>query len=160
MAEDRDVAEILFSQPSPPQIETPSAPPIPPNHHRVYTIYDSTPGPRHNQSIFLESNVHGTGSGTLFHVIGSLNKGMIFETRVDLDPTQSPSFESRVFLGSVLASEGGLERFEEVCRAVEVPGKQVRRNGVVIERGRPVRGGKEWVAEVVAALYREGVVVR
>ena len=91
-------------------------------------------------------------------MIGSLNNGMIFETRVDLDPTQSPSFESRVFLGSV--REGDQERFEAVCRAVEVPGKQVRRNGEVIVRGRLVRGGKEWVAEVVELLYREGVVVR
>jgi hypothetical protein len=94
-------------------------------------------------------------------VIGSLNKGMQFETHVDLDPTQSPDFESRVFLGSV--ARGDRKRFEEVVRGAEVPGRQVRRGGkVVIERGKGkgLRGGREWVAEVVEALYREGVVVR
>ena len=63
MAEHTDVKETLFPPPSSPQTEPPKAPPIPPNNHRVYTIYDSAPGPRHNQSLFLETNAHGNFLG-------------------------------------------------------------------------------------------------
>lgn len=158
MAEIAEESEILFSQPDTPPPELPNDPPVPEGSHRVYCIYDDTGGPRHSQSIFLESNEYGAGSGTLFHVIGSLNKGMIFETRVDLDPTQSPSFESRVYLGSIVA--GDHARLEAICREVEVPGKQLRRNSKTIDRSKPVRRGAEWAAEVIEALYREGIVTR
>jgi hypothetical protein len=173
MAQDLDVAETLFAQPeeeaeeeaeeeeeaaSPLSLKTTYTPAIRAGHHRVFTIYDSSPhSSSHSVSLFLETNAHGPLSGTLFHVIGSLNKGMMFETRVDLDPTQSPAFESRVFLGSVLVGEEG--RFESVCKAAEVPGKQVRRGGGVIEKGKPVRGGREWVTEVVERLYAERMLV-
>jgi hypothetical protein len=157
--EEIEVLETLFPVPSKPQTTPSSPPPNPPTHHRVYTIYTSTPGPHHSQSLFLETNTHGPLSGNIYHVIGSLNKGMMFETHVDLDPTQSLDFESRVFLGSVRKGDEG--RFEGVVRGVEVPGRQVRRGGkVVVESGKGLRGGREWVAEVVEALYREGVVVR
>lgn len=160
-----ETVEILFAQSEDdiPAVEEPTiskspSPSIPEGTRRVYCIYDNSGGPRHSQSIFLESNAYGAGSGTLFHVIGSLNKGMIFETRVDLDPRQSPSFENRVFLGQVNAQEQ--ERFEEVCRGVEVPGKQLRPNGKTIDRSKPLRRGADWVAEVVEALLREGIIVR
>jgi hypothetical protein len=158
-------AETIFTQSEDdiapaeqPVLLKPAPPPIPEGRHRVYCIYDNTGGPRHSQSVFLESNAYGVGSGTLFHVIGSLNKGMIFETRVDLDPTQSPSFESRVYLGHVDVENHA--RLEGICREVEVPGKQLRPNGKTIDRSKPLRRGADWVAEVVEALYREGVVVR
>ena len=156
-----EVLETLFPVPSNPQTSqsTQTLPPIPPNHHRVYTIYTSTSGPHHSQSLFLETNSHGPLSGTIFHVIGSLNKGMMFDTHVDLDPTSSPDFESRVFLGSI--AEGDEGRFERVVRGVEVPGRQVRSSGKkVVEREKGLRGGREWVAEVVERLYSEGVMAR
>jgi hypothetical protein len=162
-AAEPEVLYTLFPIPSTPQSPAPApapAPTIPPHHHRVYTIYTTTSGPHHSQSLFLETNTHGPLSGIIYHVIGSLNKGMQFETHVDLDPTQSPDFESRVFLGSIAMGEQG--RFEAVVRGVEVPGRQVRRGGKVVERerGKGLKGGREWVAEVVERLYREGVVVR
>ena len=153
-----EVVETIFSATETPPIDRPVSPSVPEGSHRVYCIYDNTGDPRHSQSIFLESNEYGEGSGKLSHVLGNVLHGMIFETRVDLDPTQSPSFESRVFLGSVLAADHG--RLEAICRGVEVPGKQLRPNGKTTDRGRPLRKGAEWVAEVIEALYREGVVTR
>ena len=129
--------QILFPQPQNYHAKNPSTTSVPEGSHRVYYIYDNSGGPRHSQSIFLESNEYGEGSGTLLHVIGNIVNGMIFETRVDLDPTQSPSFENRIYLGSTLSSDNA--RLEAICRDVEVPGKQLRPNGKTIDHSKPVR---------------------
>lgn len=125
----------------------------PPSSHNVYTI--ETHGSPNHEAIFIETA--GDGSGTRYHVTGTILMGMEYEERRSPKPDDSPSFVpgSKILQGIVQGSAMGA--FEAICKSVEVPGSQVRLNGKRKDPSKPIRRCGDWVRDALAKLHAEGV---
>ena len=138
------------------------------------TTTNSAPGtsPPANHQPIPSDDATPTNTGTIHEVTGDLVSGMHYHTRRSPPPTSDPLLHDRTLLGTV-SSEDYPQRFGDVCRSQEPPGRQKKFN-VATMRTEPVRGGggfyaegeergrlrkcTEWTEEqLVPALWGEGV---
>ncbi|KAK4168191.1 hypothetical protein QBC43DRAFT_309847 [Cladorrhinum sp. PSN259] len=91
----------------------------------------------------------------IFHVVGNVQEGMIFEHKPAEKPETSLSFVSKSALGWVAASD--MDLLEATCRANPPPEKQF--NGPRrINPTKPLRRCQEWTAETIQTLRESGIV--
>ncbi|KAI1147951.1 hypothetical protein F4825DRAFT_435579 [Nemania diffusa] len=72
--------------------------------------------PRNHHALLVCTN---GSAGRLFHVKGSILKGMTYEVKETKDPQQSATFDGRKQIGWVSSSDLG--RFDAICRANPPP---------------------------------------
>ncbi|KAL1586822.1 hypothetical protein WHR41_04625 [Cladosporium halotolerans] len=114
------------------------------NHVAIFVVQSS------------ERNV--TGSGRLYHVIGSIQEGMKYEARDSKPFGESTSFVqgSQILIGTV--EDNRMPDFEAICEATPVPRKQMNLRGRVLDPSKPVRRCRKWVEETVEKLLADGIV--
>ena len=119
----------------------------------VYTV-EYLGRPNHI-AIFVENG--SNGSGTLYHVVGTILQGMTFEKK-NRTPDQSATYVkgSKRLIGQVKSDQMG--QFEIVCRSVPVPGAQMTLRGQLIDPSKPLRRCGDWVNEAISKLISEGLV--
>jgi len=108
-------------------------------------------------ALFVENE--SAGGGTLFHVIGTILRGMTFEMKRSA-PDQSATFikGSKKFIGRV--KEEDMALFEAVCRSIPPPGAQMSLNGKLTDPSKPLRRCGEWVTKARSKLIEDGIVKR
>lgn len=80
---------------------------------------------------------------------------MTYETKPSGKPEDDLTFLSKEFLGVVEVQDVSL--VDEICRSVEVPGKQFE-GAKRLEETRPLRRCQEWTEEVIGVLRARGVI--
>ncbi|KAH6634446.1 hypothetical protein B0J18DRAFT_19961 [Chaetomium sp. MPI-SDFR-AT-0129] len=119
---------------------------IPENHHAIYIdSHPSDPVSRHGQ---------------IFHVIGSLQTGLKFETRTVVFPFDTPGGESIQHIGWILKGDQTAEecfrRVEAVCLTIPPPKKQYN----LMKRlypDEPIRHCQHWIQEAKEALFAANI---
>ncbi|KAK8110412.1 uncharacterized protein PG998_006869 [Apiospora kogelbergensis] len=121
---------------------------------RIYLI-DRLGAVRNHHTIFVVTQQDG--SGTLFHVTGDIQNGMILETKeTPKIPDLSASFVSKSQSGLVRVEE--VSRVDSICRANPPPAKQF--NGPRrINPMQSLRRCQEWTSEAIAILRARGVLL-
>ena len=124
------------------------------SYYPVYLV-EYLGAPRNHHGIFVETQNNGTG--TLFHVIGDIQKGMTYESRqLSRKPDESHTFVSKSQLGWVGVDD--LPRVDSICRANPPPAKQF--NGPKrINKSQPLRRCQEWTRETIGYLQANGVLL-
>ena len=128
--------------------------------YNVYTV--EYLGEPNHVAIYVEkepvSETNKKGSGTLYHVVGSILMGMRYENKLSHNFKHSASFipDSNVLIRQVEGSDMSL--FGLVCETVSPPGAQLTIRGGRIDRSNPLRRCREWVKEVVEKLLTDGLV--
>jgi hypothetical protein len=119
----------------------------------VYTV--EYLGKPNHIAIFVENG--SNGSGTLYHVVGTILQGMTFEKKNNT-PDQSATYVkgSKTLIGHVKSDQMG--QFEIVCRSIPVPGAQMTLGGKLKDPSKPLRRCGDWVNEVTNKLIAEGLV--
>ena len=102
-----------------------------------------------DECIFIETHENGEKSGHLYRVRGDMIEGFKFEHRKAKRPEDNRNLVSKYCLGTI--AESNTTAVVGVFRSVPVPGKQFNKRHQKLNVG-PVRGGKEWIAEVIAEL--------
>ena len=103
-------------------------------------------------AIFVETK--DDNSGQLFHVTGTIQLGMKYESKSGKKPEESLTFVEKELLGTTTTAN--YSRFDAVCRGVPPPAKQY--NGPQrINPKVPLRRCTEWAWEAVQALKDEGI---
>lgn len=108
--------------------------------------------PRDHHAIFVETDTDT--SGRLFHVTGTIARGMLYEEKDLKFPDLSYSYENMTLLGAVVKAD--LDQFRQVCQSIPPPKKQFegpRR----LNPKEPLRHCQQWVAEAIDALKGQGV---
>lgn len=119
--------------------------------HQVYLV--STAGlPLDHQAIFVETN--SDKSGQVFHVTGSIQNGMKYETEARENPEETPAFVSKELLGRVAKAD--YSRIDIICRQITPPAKQFD-GPKRIDPKMPLRRCNEWAQEAIEALKSEGI---
>lgn len=114
--------------------------------------------PRNHIGISVETDPD-KNTRRIFHVVGSIVDGMKYETRLSGPHDEDEGCNlCSALIGHVEPCDMG--RFEEVCKAVEVPGAQVGLDGKRKDSTEPVRRDTDWTAEVVHRLLSEGIVAK
>ena len=124
------------------------------SYYRVFTPqYAGSPN---HIGLWVETEPEGS-SGEIFHVVGTILQGMVYERKAAMDPEASASFVSgsKEYQGWIYTT--WLDEFERVCQSIEVPGAQLALNGRPLHKGKPIRRCGEWVAEALASLIAQGV---
>lgn len=111
--------------------------------------------PREHQGIFVETHETGTGTGHLYHVIGTVLQGMNYNHRTEVRPEDSPEFARKQDLGYIKQAEYG--KFQQICEAIEIPGKQLDLRGRRLDTTKPVRRCGDWVRDAIEALKNQEV---
>ncbi|KAI0965280.1 hypothetical protein F4678DRAFT_467733 [Xylaria arbuscula] len=106
---------------------------------------------RDHHALFISTNGE---DGQLFHVIGSISKGMQYETKRSYDPETSKSFIGSRQIGWV--SSSALKKVDEICRSNPPPEKQLIGN-TPINQNKPLRRCQEWTNETIQMLEVQGV---
>lgn len=128
--------------------------------YSVYTV--EYLGEPNHVALYVEkepvSDSNKKGSGTLYHVTGSILVGMKYENKPSYNFKQSVSFipGSNVLIGRVKATDMPL--LEAVCETVPPPGAQITKRGGRMDSSKPLRRCGEWVKDVVEKLLADGVV--
>jgi len=119
----------------------------------VYTV-EYLGNPNHI-AIFVENG--SNGSGTLYHVVGTIPQGMTFEKK-NRTPDQSATYVkgSKRLIGHVKSDQ--MDQFEIVCRLIPVPGAQMTLGGKLKDPSKPLRRCGDWVNEAISKLIAEGLV--
>ena len=114
-------------------------------------------GARNHVVIFVENGAGG--SGTKYHVTGTVLMGMSYEFKEAAAPKHDEAYVpgSRRLVGWM--AETDIARVDEVCRSVPPPGPQVKLNGKPKDPSKPVRRCGEWVENAKEKLLAEGIVV-
>ncbi|KAI1276537.1 hypothetical protein F5Y07DRAFT_131145 [Xylaria sp. FL0933] len=107
--------------------------------------------PRNHHALFIPT---GKGGGQLFHVIGSVHKGMRYETRPSKAPSLSVRFISSRQIGWV--SNSALGQVDDICRSNPPPEQQIDA-GTLINENKRLRRCQEWTAETIYMLEEAGV---
>jgi hypothetical protein len=119
----------------------------------MYPVFlvESLGAPRNHQSLLVE--IHSK-RGTIFHVTGNIQEGMVFEVKDTDTPEQcSPTFISRSEIGKISSSK--LSLFKQICEANPPPTKQF--NGPRrLDPTKPLRRCQEWTLETINALRAQG----
>ncbi|KAJ2980086.1 hypothetical protein NQ176_g2857 [Zarea fungicola] len=102
--------------------------------------------------IFVETNAEG--GGQLYRVVGSIQRGMEFQTSAMPRPDRTPCFESQACMGTIPARS--LHLLEKTCLNVQPPAKQYELT-VRLDPSRPLRQSRAWVNDVVAKLIADGI---
>lgn len=108
--------------------------------------------PRNHHGVFIET--HSSGDGSLIHVIGDIQSGMVFEQKEAKKPEDSATFVERTFLGTISTSD--YQRVVETCRKIPPPKKQFN-GGKRLYKKEPLRRCQEWTDEAVQALFSRGL---
>jgi len=95
----------------------------------------------------------GEPRGPIFHVTGSLQNGMVYETKV-LSPTLSATFKSLRHIGWI--SHDRFIDIEVIALTVPVPKKQYNGPKLLVPRNQ-VRHCQHWAAETIEELRKGGV---
>jgi uncharacterized protein DUF6540 len=103
--------------------------------------------------IFVETNGVDE-SGQLFHVVGNIQTGMTYETRMARKPEDSNTFVSKSNLGWIDAQL--FDRVDSICRSIPPPKKQFHGPKKLYPK-EPLRRCHEWAHEAIAALRSAGV---
>ncbi|KAK6350235.1 hypothetical protein TWF696_006471 [Orbilia brochopaga] len=112
--------------------------------------------PVNHEAIFVQTNENGPRSGHLYHVIGSIQRGMMYEEKPARHPEDSEAYVSKHEIGSVSAIR--YSRVDTICRSITPPEKQFE-GARKLYPGRPLRRCGEWTAEVIAALREAEVLL-
>ncbi|KAF7596795.1 hypothetical protein BBP40_012394 [Aspergillus hancockii] len=121
------------------------------SYHEVYHM--SFPGINSDHvGIFVLTEIDG--SGTLFHVVGSMQQGMTFSPRPEDKPENSVTCKDYKLIGKVAVDK--YDKFREVCRSIPPPKKQLEFN-YRLYPDEPLRTSKEWVDEAIQALWEKNV---
>lgn len=114
---------------------------------------------RNHIALFVETHPD-TGTGTQFHVTGTILQGMIFDMRENTIPSEAPEYieSAKVLVGKVDPEMMG--RFEDVCRAVPPPEAQLTLRGARKDPTKPIRRCGEWVIGAKEKLIAEGIIVK
>ena len=115
-------------------------------------LLSSLGAPRDHQAIFVETK--SDQSGQVFHVTGSIQDGMTYQSRPEARPEDSVTFVGKKLLGTVATTDYG--RFESVCQRIPPPAKQFH-GAKRLHPHVPLRRCGEWARETVQALTDEGV---
>ena len=119
--------------------------------YKVYLV-SYIGAPRDHQGVFVETN--SDQSGYIFHVVGTIQKGMVFGHREIQDPEKSVRFASKSYIGTI--SHSDYDRVQSVVDKILPPGKQFdgpRR----IDPTKPIRTCQEWTKDAVQALKDEDI---
>lgn len=128
--------------------------PSTPSSYRVWRV--EYVGEPNHEAIFVETHHNGQGSGTLYHVVGTILQGMTYEARPARAPEQSATYAGRKhYLGVVQTANSG--RINGICALVRPPGRQVRLNGKRIDPSKPLYRCGEWATDAIRELRRAGV---
>lgn len=123
-------------------------------HYRVY-LAAYLGNPEHH-AIYVNSGTNCRPNfGYIFHVAGSLQLGMNFETKRCIHPFRSHAGESMRQVGWV-SQEDFLKRIEDVCLGITPPKKQFHGPRRLFPQ-EPVRHCQHWAAEAIDALLSSGV---
>ncbi|KAK5171072.1 uncharacterized protein LTR77_004216 [Saxophila tyrrhenica] len=151
-----------------------------PQRFNVYIVRDGPimadpdlPGVRYHNTILVETGADG--SGVIHHVTGDLVLGFHYERKESPPPELSPTFYSKEFFGTVLASAHPVA-FDQVCEAQPPPPRQKAFNMATMktepfkadgsfyqpgEQSRPLVKCTEWTErQAMPALFRSNVVQR
>ena len=111
-------------------------------------------GPR-SKAIFVRINDSNRNYGHLFHVGGTIPRGMSLEVRQNChDPRKSFSHKANQTVGWVPHAK--VDQVKEVCETIPPPAKQ--RDGTRrLVPADQVRRCQEWVAEVLEMLKQKGI---
>lgn len=93
------------------------------------------------------------GPGRLFHVVGSLINGMVFQTKDTRDPRLSLMFRSMSRLGWVI---GGDEKVQQICERIPPPPKQYDLGQRLVPLSE-IRHCQHWAREACEELQLQGV---
>ena len=111
--------------------------------------------PRDHHAIFVRINDSNENCGHLFHVVGTIQRGMSLEIIHDSqDPKGSFSHATSQTVGWVPHAK--LDQVKEVCKTIPPPTKQWDGNRRLVPADQ-VRRCQEWVAEVLEMLKQKGI---
>ena len=120
--------------------------------------YQPGPGQENGHcGVFVESGEQGLGTGTVYHVVGSVGpgKGMKFAAhQKERDVKGSPEFRSQSEIGVVSSSAG--PQIEQIGRSIPPP-KSIFIGFQRIQPPPPHYRCLEWAQDFVAALKEQGV---
>lgn len=107
-----------------------------------------------HHAIYVNLNENMTKCGHLFHVVGTLQRGMSLELRENCDhPSHSATFKSMHLIGWVPHAK--LDQVKAICETVPPPEKQwdgARR----LVHADQIRHCQHWAAEVLDMLKQKG----
>ena len=114
-------------------------------------------GSPNHVAIYVQTKEDGT-EGQLYHVVGSIVAGMVYQSRKSKPPNESATYvpDSNKKIGTIAASD--LAKFEELCQTVAPPERQVLLNNKKIDPAKPLRRCGEWVQEVLEEAIKEGLI--
>lgn len=120
------------------------------NRYEVYFVeYDSLIGKDHH-SLYVETD-DLQKTGCLYHVTGSLLRGMKMEIKKDVEsPSTSLTFKKMTRIACIRDQD--LTLFEDVCRSTAPPKPQLSLSGKRIHPQEPLRTCQEWVTDVIETL--------
>jgi hypothetical protein len=110
--------------------------------------------PRNHHAIFVQTE--SDGNGYIFQVTGTIQDGMVYESKPGKKPDESLSFVSKSFLGYVEINN--YERINEICGSIPPPKKQFDGQRRINKR-EPLRRCQEWTGEAIGALQGSGIIV-
>jgi hypothetical protein len=107
-----------------------------------------------HHAIFVQ--LVANGDGLIFHVTGSIQKGMTYEQKDGRKPEASHSFVCKSSIGWV--DENGKSRIDGILSGIPPPKKQFDGPKRLYPR-EPLRKCQEWTKEAIEALRSEGVLL-
>lgn len=124
--------------------------------YSVYTVELLGSGPKNHVRLFVETQENE--GGQIFHVVGTILQGMIFETRSDMKPESDVLFVpgSQKYIGQIAQSAMG--QWGDLCRSIPPPAAQMNLNGTRKDPTKPLRRCGEWVEEVKEEALRRGLI--
>lgn len=112
--------------------------------------------PRNHHSLFIQTSP--SGSGFIYLVSGNIQTGMFFNHKQSSIPLDEADFLSMTQIGCVSVQGFEKGRMKQVVESVEEPKKQFEGARRLFPR-EPLRRCQEWMAEVIARLGNEGVLL-
>ncbi|OQD76513.1 hypothetical protein PENDEC_c004G03098 [Penicillium decumbens] len=129
--------------------------------YNVYTIESLGNGERNHKAIYIETNPIATSQsvkGNLYHVTGTILKGMAYDPRSTTDPELLPEYIQGTKKQIATIAEDDLARFEtECCLTVSPPKAQVTLSGKKVFPQTSLYRCREWIADVEKVAVEKGI---
>jgi hypothetical protein len=139
--------------PSPPRTKSKSPSPEAPTRYQAYRVeYIGQPN---HEALFVETHEEGNRTGHVYHVTGTILRGMTYEHKRGKQPEASATFVAKHSIGTI--STNRYSDVDDICRSIPVPGAQLTLGGKKKNPNQPIRRCGEWTSEAIQELRASGV---
>lgn len=122
---------------------------------KVYKVSSVGNGPIDHVAIFIETSPT-TGEGQVYHVIGSIQQGMQYETKPSPKPEDSLTFLNKQHIGYIKSDK--LDRVHVILSSLAAPPKQFEGPKCLVDR-HEIRRCTEWTEDAIQLLQSEKILL-